>query len=95
MKGESCEFTIDTPIRNPVTNVPVISTHPAMASTTVNSRKSSFSEMISPGYADGLNAFNNTCNKLTTCSSSRRWCTLQNITDVFVFSSFTHNAKNA
>lgn len=63
MKGENYDFTIDTPIKNPVTNVPVISTHPAVANSTFN--------RISPGYSDGLNAFNNTYNKLTTCSSSR------------------------
>jgi hypothetical protein len=59
INSEGCDFTFDSSITEPVTNVPVVSTHPAVANTTDNSEQQSFSELISPEHADELNVCNN------------------------------------
>lgn len=59
-ESEDCGLNMATPITIPGTNVYeyALSTHRAMANTTVNSRKEFFSELTSPGYSDGPNICN-------------------------------------
>jgi hypothetical protein len=56
--SEDCDFAFDIPFTRPVINTHVASTHPAMANTTDNSKKSIFSEYISPGHFDILSECN-------------------------------------
>lgn len=59
-ESEGCGLNMATPFTIPATNVYeyALSAHRAMANTTVNSRKTFFSELTSPGYSDGPNVCN-------------------------------------
>jgi hypothetical protein len=52
MTSEGCDLNINTQITLPETKMYVLSTHPAVENTTVNSRQTFFSEPISQGYSD-------------------------------------------
>lgn len=55
-KSEGCGLNMATPVTIPGTNVYEYAlSNMAMANTTVNSRKTFFSELTSPGYSDGPN----------------------------------------
>jgi hypothetical protein len=58
-RSEDSDFIISTPITTIITNVNVASARAAVVSTAVNSRKMSFSELISPGHSNSLSVRNN------------------------------------